>query len=559
MCRLFVALALFVALPAVAREPPAVSTAPDVRVRILGVNDFHGQMVAGKKLRGRPVGSAAVFAAWLRASMKEHDGPTFLALAGDSVGASPAASALLQDEPTVAFLNLLADDTCSPRGRKPCNVIAGLGNHEFDEGADELLRLWHGGRHAKGPFLQQRWRGARFPLIGANVVRADTGRTLVPASVVQDAGGIKIGFIGAVVSSTPSLVTPSGVAGLRFLDEADAVNAEAARLRKRGVQALILVIHEGAKQDAYDGWTSDAPPPVSGDIEAIVRRLDPGIDLVVSGHVHQFTNARLPRISGEPVLVTQAWSGGSGFAEIDLTLSRETGDVTSARARILTAWADEGPGLTPAADAAALTEAASAAVAPLVDRVVGTVPLRLMRAPNDAGESALGNLVADAQRAATGADVALMNPGGLRADLDEGPATWGELFAVQPFGNVLVTVELTGAELLAALEPQGPPDGLRVLHGSGITSSWDRAAPAGRRVIAAEVGGVPVDPLRTYRVTINSFLAAGGDDVSAFARGRRPVGGPLDLDALVAHLQSQTGKAPLDEAPRIQLGLKASE
>lgn len=527
-------------------RPKAKPPVPgEIRVLVLGVNDLHGQLEAGRKVGGRPAGSAGALAAWLQSRREAHDGPTFLALAGDCVGASPASSALLQDEPTVSLLNMLADDSCRravPAGAVgECNVVAALGNHEFDEGWEEMLRLWRGGRHERGPFLEERWTGARFPVLCSNVVKESSRRPLMPRSVVLDADGVRVGFIGAVVRSTPSLVTPSGVKGLRFLDEADSINAEARRLLKRGVQALVVVIHEGGKQDAYEGWTKDDAGEVRGAIARIVERLVPEIDLVVSGHTHQFTNARMPREAGGPVLVTQAWAAGTAFSEAELVIDGRSGDVTSSRARIVTAWADEGPGATPHAGASALAETARARVASQVERVIGQAGERISRKPNDAGESALGNLVADAQRAITGADVALMNPGGLRADIEVGEVTWGDLFSVQPFGNVLVTVELTGKELLEVLEPQGAPDAPRVLACSGVTWAWDPDAPRGRRVVEARVSGEPVDAARTYRVTVNSFMAGGGDDLTTLTFGRNPVGGPLDLDALVQHVRDARG------------------
>lgn len=517
------------------------ATKGDVNVLVLGLNDFHGQISAGKKRDGRAAGSAGVVASWLRTTAAEHDGPAIIALAGDCVGASPAASGLLQDEPTVALLNLLANAHCKvAKDAEPdprCNVVATLGNHEFDEGAAELLRLWRGGNHAGGPYLDARWRGARFPVVCSNVV-TDAGKPLMPGSVVLTARGIRIGFVGAVVKSTPSLVLPESAKGLRFLDEADAINAEVARLRRRGVRAFVVLLHEGGKQHEYGGWTKDDAPEVTGRIRSIVKRLAKDVDLVVSGHTHQFTNARLPRDAGGDVLVTQAWSAGVAFAEIELTLSRATKDVRAARARIVTTWADEGPGLAPAKDAAALQRRAEEAVAPRVEKVVATLAGPVTRAPNEAGESALGDLVADAQRAATGADVAFMNPGGLRTDLAAGETTWGELFAVQPFGNVLTTMTLSGAQILAVLERQVARSEPLLLQVSGLEWTWDGSAKSGSRVVRARIGGKPIDPSRDYRVTVNSFLVGGGDGFDEFSEGRDATGGPMDVDALEAWLRA---------------------
>ncbi|HEX6240892.1 MAG TPA: bifunctional metallophosphatase/5'-nucleotidase, partial [Polyangiales bacterium] len=411
-----------------------------VKLQVLGINDFHGRLAQGLLVANRPVGGAAVLASYLRAESAAFDGTSLIVHAGDHVGATPPNSALLQDEPAIEVLNLLANRYCgkgllsAPR----CNVVGTLGNHEFDEGVDELLRLIGGGNHAKGPFLESRWRGARFPYVSANVIDAESGDTLLPPYSIHDVQGERVAVIGAVLEATPTIVTPQGVAGVRFVDEADAINAVVSKLTKRGIHAFIVTIHQGGSQPSFTGSTGSGSAAPSGAILEILTRLSSEVDVVVSGHTHSFTNALVNNAQGHPILVTQAFSNGTAFDDIELVIDRRSGDVVEKSARIVTTYADEGPGLTPAQDVASLVAAADARVAPQVERVVGEAASAINRAQSAAGESALGNLIADAQRSAMGTDFAFMNPGGIRADLDQGPITWGELFTIQPFSNDLV-------------------------------------------------------------------------------------------------------------------------
>jgi 5'-nucleotidase len=420
-----------------------------------------------------------------------------------------------------------------------CNLAGTVGNHEFDEGIVELQRLLGGGNHAKGPFLETPWRGARYPTLAANVVDATTGKPVLPPYVVKRVDGVPIAFIGVVLKETPTVVTPTGVAGLRFLDEADAVNSYVPELRRRGVHAIVVLIHQGGSQKSYTGVT-DPAGVVTGPIVDIVKRLDDEVDLVVSGHTHSFVNAILQNQHGKAMLVTQAFSAGTAYAEIDLEIDRKTRDVVKKSASIVTTWADAGPGLIPDPAAAALTLAAEQKVAPLVNQLIGTATTALPSAVGPNGESSLGDLIADAQRAAVpGADFAFMNPGGIRADLAAGPVTWGSLFAIQPFGNSLVALTLTGAQVRQLLEQQwlGQPFP-RILQLSGLDYTWDAALPVGSRVVEIRRGGAPIDPAASYRVVVNNFMAAGGDNYSVLVSGTNPVGGAQDIDALIAWVKS---------------------
>jgi 5'-nucleotidase len=514
-----------------------------VPLQLLGINDFHGQLSRGRFVAGRPVGGAEVLASYLDAFADAAEGETFVVHAGDHVGASPPASALLQDEPAIEFLNIV---------NRSHRVIGTLGNHEFDEGREELLRLLRGGNHASGPFLESPWRGADYPTVNANVVDAATGRHLLRPFVIRRVKGIPMAFIGAVLEATPTIVTPTGVAGLAFRDEADAINEQVKELKCRGVRAIVILIHEGGVQTSFTGDTPPTPGTVNGPIVDIVKRLDDEVDVVVSGHAHAFTNTLLLNQNGAPILVTQSFSASTAFSDIDLLLDPKTGDVIEKSAAIVTTWADEGPGLVPFPEIAALVKAAEDRVAPLVNEVVGEAAVALTRAENPAGESTLGDFIADAQRQAMGTDFAFMNPGGIRADLDAGPVTWGELFTIQPFGNSLVKMDLTGAQIYALLEQQwaGQPFP-RILKTSGFDYTWDAARPVGSRVVEVRRGGSPLGLATVYTVTANSFIAAGGDNFTVFSQGTNRVGGPIDLDALIDTIATLPSPFPAPAGGRI--------
>lgn len=375
--------------------------------------------------------------------------------------------------------------------------------------------------------------------MSSNVVREASGRTLLaPYSIKIAEGGVVLGIIGAVLKETPTIVTPSGIAGLQFIDEADAINASVRELRRRGVRTIVVTIHQGIRQSSYEGPTNGGVQNLTGPIVDIVKRLDDEVDVVVSGHAHGFTNALIPNGSGKQILVSQAFSASTAYGDIDLSISRRTGDVVEKTAAIVTTWADQGPGLTPDPAVAALVAAADERVAPLVDRIVGLTQNPIARTENAAGESALGNLIADAQRVVTQAQFSFMNPGGIRAELDAGEVTWGDLFAIQPFSNDLVSMDLSGAQIDLLLEQQWlNQSSPRLLKTSGLTYVWDASRALGDRVVEIrDAGGQLLDPAMAYRVTVNSFMASGGDNFLVLPEGTNRVVGPVDLDALVEYI-----------------------
>jgi len=526
-----------------------------VHFKILGINDFHGQLSTGRTVGGRPVGSAPVLATYLKAAEAESKNGAFIVHAGDHVGATPPVSALLKDEPSISFLNLLANDFCEDsdkddkkesqhkRGnakQQKCNIVGTLGNHEFDEGKDEMLRLINGGNHINGPFLEEEYEGAEFPYVSANVIDNSTGKPLLKPYVIKRVQGMPVAFIGAVLEQTPSIVTPTGVAGLSFIDEAEAINQYVPELRNMGVRSIVVTIHQGSRQRFYAGPTLQEPGSLDGSIADIVNRLDDEIDIVISGHAHSFTNALIANENGKEILVVQAFSRGTAYDDINVSIDPVSKDIVEKSARIVTTYADVEPGLSLDEDITELVSAAETAVAPLINQVIGTTVNGVSRNTNPAGESPLGNLIADAQRSKMGTDFGFMNSGGIRADIPAGNVTWGDLFTVQPFGNDLVTMNLSGEQIMRLLNQQwlGQPFP-RILKVSGLSYTWDNALPEGQRIVEVrKADGSPLNLTMTYSVTVNSFIAAGGDNYTVLTEGTNRIIGANDLDALIEFISS---------------------
>ncbi|WP_292521302.1 bifunctional metallophosphatase/5'-nucleotidase [Methanoculleus sp.] len=531
LCVLLIVIVVPIALSGYPSPAPSPATEP-VHVRILAVNDFHGQLPAGQKLDGEPAGSAPVLASYLKcATADAGEAATFIALPGDVVGASPPESGLLLDEPTLLFFNSLVDD--GPE------VIATFGNHEFDRGTDELLRTIHGGNGATNiTHLEDPYPGARAEYISSNVVWKTNGTLLAAPYTIRDAGGVDIAFIGATTVKTPSIQRPVNVEEFTFRDEIESINSYIPEIQQKGVHAIVVLLHEGGEQDPYDGPTREEGN-VTGRVAGIVAGLDADVDIVLSGHTHAFTNAYLENAGGNPVLVTQAYSYSRAFADVDLVVDPVTGEVTHTSARIVPAYRGRPPGIDPDPEVSSLLRMSEEAVGPLANRVVATASADITREKTDAGESALGNLVADAQQAAMGADIGFITTGSLRADIAEGNITWGDLYAVQPFSSTVLSMTMTGGQVRDVLEQQWetplPPHNLAV---SGLSYVFDERKPAGGKVTEVRVGGVALDPDAEYTAAMVDFLATGGDGYTVFTKGTNIVNGPLDVDALVAYMEA---------------------
>ena len=502
---------------------------PDyVHLRILAINDFHGHIATSSSSFGG-VGRVDYLAANLTSAAEEAEHSVFVS-AGDLIGGSPLISALFHDEPTIEAMNLMGLE------------INAVGNHEFDEGPAELLRMQNGGPHpVDGDLDGDPFHGANFQFLGANVVYDSTGTTLFPPYAVRQYDGVKVAFIGLTLEGTPNIVARYGVEGLTFLDEADTVNALVPGLRQQGIEAIVVLLHEGGFSD---GGQDDCGSGLTGPIAEVTARLDAAVDLVIAGHTN---DEFICEINGK--WVTMADNAGRLFTVIDATLDRDTGDLT---VRDIRNQPNTQEGTTPVPALTALIDKYQTLTDPRANAVVGTVNADIIRERNDAGESALGNVIADAHLTATrgaGAVVAFMNSGGMRDDIRyaasgeeaDGELTYGEAFAVHPFGNSMVTMTLTGAQIHALLERQfrsDDPESNRVLQVSeGFSYTWDAQQPVGSKVDASTITieGEVVDPEKSYRVTVNSYLADGGSGFSILTEGTDRTGGEIDLDALVAY------------------------
>ena len=541
---------------------------PVIDIALIGFNDFHGNLEPPRQTirvtdanitAALPAGGVAHMASAITA-LKARTPHHAVVSAGDLVGASPMLSSLFLDEPTVEVMNHIAID------------FNAVGNHEFDRGWRELLRLQHGGCEqftARAPCqVSQPFAGARFGFLAANVRRED-GQTLLPATgtkrFTQDGASVTVGFIGMTLTATPSMVTPAGVAGLRFADEADTANAQANKLRAEGADIVVLALHEGGSTAA--GILEASCAGLSGDIVPILERLDPTIDVVVSGHTHQAYVCDYARVNPQrPFLLTSAGQYGMLLSDIALRFDTGTRRLIHKSARnvvVQNAGYPSGSGwlhpsaLYPsfAADAQvqALLAPYQAAVAPLVNKPVGQMDGTATRREAASGESALGNLIADAQLWATrsldagGAQLSLMHAGGIRADLtpdEQGLVRYGQLFAVQPFGNNLVVKTYTGAQIRQLLEwqfesPANPGERTRVLSVSqGFSYRYDLSQPPGARVDAITLHGETLLDQRDYRVAISSFLAEGGSGYRTLAEGHDMQGGDQDVDVLEAYFRN---------------------
>jgi len=523
---------------------------PGQAIQILALNDLHGNLLpsaaevryahGGVEHRAR-LGGAARMATALDQLRRETPYSITVA-AGDLVGASPLYSAYFLDEPTIAALNQLGLE------------IASVGNHEFDRGTQELRRLQDGGceQHTRRePCALDEFAGADFTYLAGNVVD-EAGETLFPATSIRDFGPIRVGFIGLTLKDTAELVSPAGIAGFSFLDEAQTANAQAGILREQGADEVVLLIHEGAFTSP--NFNISDCPSLSGAILPILEALDPEIRLVVSGHTHNAYVCKLETRGAAPRLLTSAGRYGYFVTDISAGIDPRTKRFTTLSARNVPIV----EGVDESAETAGLVERYVAASEAIADRAAGTLLGELGSDP-DCVDRWTEDLVADAQLAAGaapengGAQVAFINSGGVRSGLQpaaDGVVTFGQLFAMQPFGNRIVVLEMTGAQLVELLEQQFCGEGeVTVCHSTltpsaGLAYAFDKLRPEGDRITQLSFEGRPVDPAALYRVAVNDFLANGGDGFEVLTRGRTLGQAGADIEALEAYLALSEVRVP---------------
>jgi 5'-nucleotidase len=559
-----------------------ISHTDTVTGTVLAFNDFHGNIDpptgSGGLVNGVPAGGAEYLAYYvkkLRAEAEATSDKVITVAAGDNVGASPLVSAAFHDEPAIEELNALGLDLTS------------VGNHEFDEGVTELRRLQLGGCHpVDGCQDGDGFDGANFPILAANVTDKQTHLPILLPFTIKFVGTVPVAFVGMTLEATPSIVNPAGITTVDFRDEVETANRYAKLLNLIGIRSLVLVVHEGGIQTPASSDPSNCAS-FAGAVTPIVAGLDPNYGVVVSGHTHQWYSCALPNSSGQNTVVTSAGSAGRLVTSISMTLDRHTRRFVSASAHnTITDNGVKNPdgtyqvvGGVPVRDPAKVDPQAKAiadkyrvAVAPLANRLVGSVTADITQPANPAGESSMGDVIADAQLAYTtataGAQIALMNPGGIRSSITyanspggeaPGQVTYGEAFTVQPFNNLVVTQTLTGAQLKNVLEQQFVGGGTpaqtvqRILQiSTGFAVTYNSTNAPNSRITSMTLNGVPIDPAATYRVTTNDFLANGGDGFGHLTGGTDRVYAPgFDIDALVAYLGGSAAPVPPGPLNRI--------
>ncbi|MFD7694903.1 bifunctional metallophosphatase/5'-nucleotidase [Streptomyces sp. NPDC059374] len=528
-------------------------------VQLLSFNDLHGNLEPPSGSSGRvtelqadgttktiDAGGVEYLATHLRQARagKKY---SVTAAGGDMVGASPLISGLFHDEPTIEALNKLELDVTS------------VGNHEFDEGSKELARLQNGGCHpTEGCYTDKKFKGADFPYLAANVLNEKSGKPILKPYWVWKKKDVKIGFIGVTLEGTPGVVSAEGVKGLKFKDEVETINKYAKELRRQGVKSIVALIHEGGFPAStsynYDCDSGSAGSGVSGPIVDIAKNVSPSVDALVTGHTHNAYVCTIPDPSGKPRMVTSASSFGRLYTDTTLTYDRRTGDI--ARTSVKSANHVVSRDVAKAPDMTALISKWNTLAAPIGNRPIGYISADVVTAGT---ESPLGDLIADAQLAYgkeldPETDLALMNPGGIRAPLtyaakgDEGDGvvTYAEGFTVQPFSNTVNLQDLTGAQLIQVLKEQvsgtnaASPKILQI--SAGLTYTLDLTKSGADRVVtdSIKLNGAAIDPAATYRVAMNNFLAGGGDGFTTLGQGTNPLVGTDDLTVLQKYLTANS-------------------
>ncbi|GAA3843196.1 bifunctional metallophosphatase/5'-nucleotidase [Streptomyces coacervatus] len=553
--------ALAAALPADAHETKGGGHHPSryQDVQLLSFNDLHGNLEPPSGSSGRvtelqadgttktiDAGGVEYLATHLREARKGNP-YSITAAGGDMVGASPLISGLFHDEPTIEALNKLDLDVTS------------VGNHEFDEGAKELARLQNGGCHpTAGCYTDEEFEGADFPYLAANVLDEKTNKPILKPYWVWKKKGVKIGFIGVTLEDTPGVVSAEGVKGLKFKDEVETINKYARVLQAQGVKSIVALIHEGGlpASGSYN-YNCDSPGAgdgISGPIVDIAKNITPSVDALVTGHTHAAYVCTIPDPSGRPRMVTSAASFGRLYTDTTLTYDRLTGDIarTSVKSanHVVTRTVAKAPDMTE------LIGKWNTLAAPIGNRAIGYISADI---PNTGTESPMGDLIADAQLAYgkeldPETDLALMNPGGVRAGLTyaakgsegDGVVTYAEGFTVQPFSNTVNLQDFTGAQLIQVLKEQVSGTNAaapKILQpSSGLTYTLDLTKAGADRVVtdSIKLNGAAVDPAATYRVATNSFLAGGGDGFTTLGQGTNDLVGTDDLAALEKYLTANS-------------------
>ncbi|NBC69767.1 bifunctional 2',3'-cyclic-nucleotide 2'-phosphodiesterase/3'-nucleotidase [Paenibacillus sacheonensis] len=478
----------------------------NVKVQLLGINDFHGQLDYSTTVGGSVVGGAAYLATYLK-QFEQTNPNTLLVHNGDAVGASSPVSALDRDKPTLDMLDMLGFD------------VATLGNHEFDQGVPALMAQLNGGQDPVNS--QVTFNPTTMDYVNANVIDKTTHKPIIAPYAVEEIGGEKIGFVGVVTMLTPSKVSPSALAPVDIVEQAPVVNAAVAELKEQGVKAIVVLAHDPASQSGT---------AITGEAADLANAVDDEVDVIFAGDNHAKVNGT---VDGK--LIFQAYSYGTAFADVDLEIDPETHDIVMKQAAIIDV---KQAGVTPDAGVSAIVQASLTKHPELMEPVGMTADV-ITKANAYTQENALGSLIADAMKDAMSSDFAFMNPGGIRADLPKGSIVYSDLFRIQPFGNQLVKMTLTGAQIKTLLQQQwgAAAADTKTLQISGLKYTADFSKPITERVVSlTKEDGTPIGDTTEYTAVVNNFMAAGGDNYTVLTQGKNQEAGSTDIEAFYKYV-----------------------
>ncbi len=480
-----------------------------VQVQLLGINDFHGQLNKYRKVSGAIAGGAEYLAAYLK-KYKNENPNTLLVHAGDMVGGSPPISSQFQDEPTIDFLNLLHIDVGTP------------GNHELDEGVQEMKRLINGGYHEKTGYF----KGANPSYISANIIDKETGTPLLPPYIIKKIDGIKIGFIGVVTTETNLYVSRENRKEVEITDEVSAINRTVNQLKEKGIKAIVVLAHVSAKSDQSGTNPEEA-------LVEMVPKIDDEVDVIFAGHSHHYAKTIV-----NDKLIVQAYSYGEAFSQVNIQIDRNTQDIIEKEAKIVVTSHDH---IEPDQETVTFLKNLKEKMGNQFNQIIGVIPEEISRKQDANGESPFAKMIAESERKAMGTEIAFVHQGEMRGGLKRGNITLEELYTQMPFGHSVSKLILTGNQIKLALEQQWSKDQENnMLQTVGLTYRWDPNAPIGSRIVTLKDSkGQNLQPEREYEVAVSNYLASGGDNFSAFEQGRMVENGPQVVTAFLHYIQQK--------------------
>ncbi|PEF40636.1 bifunctional metallophosphatase/5'-nucleotidase [Bacillus sp. AFS094228] len=487
-----------------------------IQLQLLGVNDFHGQLNKYQMVSGNMAGGAEYLAAYLK-KYKQENPNTLLVHAGDMVGGSPPISSQFQDEPTIEFLNLLHFDVGTP------------GNHELDEGVNEMKRLIHGGFNKKTGYFQ----GANTAYSSANIIDRKSGIPLLPPYVIKQMDGIDIGFIGVVTKETNMYVSTENRKEVEITDEVSAINRTVKLLKEKGIKVIIVLAHDSAKSEK-------AGANSNGSLVEMAPKIDDEVDVIFAGHSHEYANTVA---AGK--LIVQAYSNGKAFSQVKLEIDPHSKMIVKKQAKII---ATSHHHIKPDEETVALLDKYRKRLGSNFNQVIGEMPEEIRRNQGANGESPLAKMIAESEREAMGVDIAFVHQGEMRKSLKKGKITVEDLYTNVPMGHNVSKLILTGDQIKLALEQQWTKDYENRLQTVGITYDWEAKAPIGSRVVVLkDKKGQEIQPSNEYEVAVSNYLASGGDNFTAFEQGRLVESGPQVVTALIRHIQQKYPSHSLKE------------